>query len=69
MAATTLNFYFEYENDVSFKLSKKHDSGDWITVVEVEENAHISDLWPYLASLCKKDFEIETDAIGVVMKS
>lgn len=69
MAETTLDFRFAYENNASFKLQKRDNDESWETVIELDENTHISDVWTYVKSICEKTFELEVDAIGVVMKA
>ena len=58
-----------WENDVSFEMDTKLDSGDWGTVTQMDENGYFSSLWDSTASICKKYFENELDNIGSEMKS
>ena len=68
MAESTLEFLFSYENGATFKLQKQANDGGYETVIEVDENTHISDVWTYIKSVCTKTFELEIDTIGNVMK-
>jgi len=68
MAETILEFKFSYENDATFKLQKQDNGGGWETIIEIDENTHISDVWSYIKGICTKTFELEIDIIGNIMK-
>ncbi|KKN74732.1 hypothetical protein LCGC14_0387740 [marine sediment metagenome] len=58
-----------WENDVQFKMDTKLNDEDWLTIIEMDENGNISQLWEHAGALCKKYFETQVDFIGGVMKS
>jgi len=59
-----------WENGVGFKMDTKLDEGAYTTVIEIEENGHIKDLWESgIEIVCTKYFEKELDSIGSEMKS
>jgi hypothetical protein len=70
MAAKTRIIRLSWENDVNFKMDSKLDDGDYITVIDVDENGHLNKLWESgIADVCKKYFETELGIIGQEMKA
>ncbi len=69
MAETILDYKFSYENGATFKLQQQHGTDGWETVIEIDENTHISEIWDSIKSICMKTFELEVDTIGNVMKA
>lgn len=69
MAQQTLRLTFTWENGVDFKLASKLNSDDQTTVVEMEENGQIDELWPYIDELCKAFFAAQLNTIGDEMKA
>ena len=61
--ASELRFKIEWENNHFFQMKKKIDGGSWMTVVEIEENAHIAAIAGNLKGLCMADFNAHLDAI------
>ncbi len=68
MAETTLDYKFSYENGATFKLQQQHGIERWETVIEIDENSHIADIWDSIKAICMKTFELEVDTIGKIMK-
>ena len=69
MAATTLRFDLVWENGVSVILYCKENSEDVITIVEMEENGCIADLWDSLAEIMEHTFASAVKRAGDEMKS
>ncbi len=57
-----------WENSVSFKMESKLDEGSYLTIIEMDENGHIAQLWPPAQQLCEKYFERTVTDIGTDMK-
>jgi len=64
-----LEIKITWNNNEFFKMEKKEDGGSWITVVEIEENAHISAIVGSLKGLCMADFNAHLDSIMNEMQS
>ena len=70
MAAKTRLIRFQWENDVNFQMDTKLDDGEWITVIDIDENGHLDTLWDSgIATVCAKYFETELNIIGAEMKA
>lgn len=68
MAEQTMQITFAWENDVEFKMDTKLNDDDKITVIKVEENGDIANLWSGIQSICEKTVTRHLDTIGGVMK-
>lgn len=68
MAESELEIIFKWENNVSFEMTTKRDAGDISTVVQLDENGHIKELWPSVQSICQTFFSKELKTIGDEMK-
>lgn len=70
MASKTRLIRLVWENDNSFIMDSKLDDAAYITVIKIEENGHLPELWDEgVATVCKKYFETELDIIGAEMKA
>ena len=70
MAAQIRLIRLTWENDVNFKMDTKLDDGEYVTIIEIDENGHLNQLWDAgVATVCKKYFETELDSIGTEMKA
>ena len=69
MAADVRLVRLSWENGVQFKLDTKLNDGSYITIMEMDENGDIAQLWEHAGKLCKKYFETQIDSIGGVMKA
>jgi len=59
-----------WENDISFEMQTKCDGGSWITIVKMDENGCLQQLWEAgIASVCRKYFEGQINTIGAEMKA
>ncbi len=58
-----------WENDESFKMDTKLDDESYITILEMDENGNIAQLWEHAGKLCKKYFDTQIDHIGTEMKA
>lgn len=68
MAEQTMKITLTWENGVSFSMDTKLNAEDKITVIEVEENGDIANLWSGIQSICEKTVTRHLDIIGGVMK-
>ena len=70
MAQSTRLIRLQWENGVQFKMDTKLNDGEYITIIEMEENGCIGTLWDTGAgAICKKFFDSQIDDIGDVMRS
>ena len=70
MAASTRDIRISWENGVNFKMDTRLDAGDWVTVIDMDENGHLNKLWDTgVATVCQKYFEAELATIGLQMKA
>ena len=58
-----------WENNDEFKMETQLNDEGWLTIIEMDENGDISQLWEHAGKLCKRYFETQVDFIGGVMKS
>lgn len=58
-----------WENNHFFKMEKKPEGSDWMTVVEIQENAHIANIAGHLKNLCLADITAHLDEIMKEMRS
>ncbi|KKL70106.1 hypothetical protein LCGC14_2108210 [marine sediment metagenome] len=63
-----LEIKITWENNNFFKMEKKVGSEPWLTVVEIEENAHIAAIAGNLQGLCMADFNAHLDDIMTEMR-
>lgn len=68
MAVSELEIVFKWENGASFEMTQKKDGGDVKTVVQLDENGQIKELWPSVQSICQTYFLTELKTIGDAMK-
>ena len=61
--ASELEIKITWENNNFFKMEKKTDGHGWLTVVSIEENAHISAIAGSLKALCMADFDTHLEEI------
>lgn len=64
-----LEIKLTWENNNFFKMEKKPEGGEWIKVVEIQENAHIATIAGNLQALCMADFNAHLDAIMKEMQA
>ena len=69
MAATVRWIRLSYENGVNFTMDTKLDDGSWLDVINMDENGHISSLWPGVETVCETFFSEKIEEIGSVMKA
>ena len=61
--ASELEIKITWENNHFFKMEKKVEGGDWLTVVSIEENAHIAAIAGSIKGLCMADFNAHLNVI------
>ena len=69
MAQKTYDLRFVWENNVSFTASSKEGDADWLTIVSLDENAHIKEIWGFIESICTACFNHLITNIGTEMKA
>lgn len=69
MADTVRLIRLSWENGVGFKLDTKLDAGSYITILEMDENGNITQLWPSVQQLCEKYFKEAVTVVGTAMKA
>jgi len=69
MAQAVRLIKLSWENDDSFKMETNLDGGDWVTVVELDENNYFSTLWGDIEEMCNKFFNKTVAKIGAEMKA
>lgn len=58
-----------WENGVGFKMDTKLGEGSYITIIEMDENGSIAQLWPPAQQLMEKYFEGVVTGVGGEMKA
>jgi len=70
MAEHELELTLTWENQKAFKMTAKEDGAGSpkITILEIEEDGHIADLWPFLQRACETYFTKQLAKIGFEME-
>ena len=58
----------KWENQKFFRMRAKPNGADWMTIIEVEENGCLNNLWPHIENLCNQFFQERMNSIGNEMK-
>lgn len=66
MALNVVTIKLKWENEKSFEMTEDA-TGEVISIIKVEENGHISNIWPQIKTICTNYFGIQMDKIGVEM--
>lgn len=69
MAAQVRLIRLTWENGVSFKMDTKLDAESYVTILEMDENGNIAQLWASAQQLCEKYFEATITGVGNDMKA
>lgn len=69
MAGSELEIKLSWENGVSFEMTTKRDAGDVSTVVKIDENGQIKEIWPNVQGICQTFFGTQINNIGTEMKA
>ena len=70
MAAQTRLIRLTWENNVSFKAETKLDDGDWILLLEMDENNHLAGVWDNeITGVVTKFLDLKMAEIGNDMKA
>jgi len=70
MAAQTRLIRLTWENNVSFKAETKLDDGDWILLLEMDENNHLASVWNNeITGVVTKFLDLKMAEIGNDMKA
>ena len=70
MAAQTRLIRLTWENNVSFKAETKLDDGDWILLLEMDENNHLASVWDNeITGVVTKFLNLKMAEIGNDMKA
>lgn len=69
MAIQRWRFDLEWENNNTFEMTEKLDDGDSVSVIKIEENAELINLWNHIESICKATFDAKLQQIGEDMKA
>lgn len=64
----TITFKMRWENGVEFSFTCDNGEED-VTVIKVEENGHITMLWPDIESICTKFFHEKLEKVGAEMRA
>ena len=57
-----------WQNGVGFTMETKLDETPWITIIDVDENGEIPELWENIQKVCEKYFIRKITDIGNEMK-
>jgi len=67
---STLEIELTWENNISFKMRARTDKGNWVTILETDENQHLASVWDnYVTGICKGYLETKLAQIGNEMKA
>ena len=69
MAATEILMKFAWENGEGFTMTSKENDDAVLTVVDIDENGYMSELWPHTQSMCEDYVKKELNRIGAEMKA
>ena len=70
MAQKVREIKISWENQDSFKMQTRLDGGNWLTIIETDENGHLATLWNSgIELLCKTYFDEALKVIGSEMKA
>ena len=70
MASQTRLIRLQWKNNVSFKCDTKLDDGEWVLVLEIDENNHLSNVWDSeITSIVTKFLTNKLAEIGNDMKA
>ena len=70
MAAHTRLIRLAWENNDSFKVDSKLDDGDWLTILDMNENNHMTGVWDVeVTNIILKYVTSKMKDIGDEMKS
>ena len=67
MADHEIELTLKWENSVSFEMTTKEDAGPVLTIIKMDENGHISALWPAATDLVEKHIRVLMKRIGEEM--
>ena len=69
MASSTRRIDITWENGVGFTVQTQLDGGAAVTVIDLDENGHLSKMWDNgIRAAVMQFIEGELDSIGTVMK-
>ena len=69
MAETRVEVDFNWENDNFLTVRSREDVGDWVTIITIEENAHINEMWGPIEQICRVYCTRLIERIGKEMKA
>ena len=69
MAETIIDLRISWENNQSFEAQSQEDSGPVLTIAKMDENGHISTLWPALTDIMERYIKALMVRIGEEMAS
>ena len=70
MAVSTRIIRLQWENNKEFKADTKLGDGDWITIIEMTENNHMSAVWDdHVTGIVTKFMASKMAEIGNEMKA
>ena len=67
--ATEILMKLAWENGVGFTMTAKEGAAKVLTVIDIDENGFISDLWPHAQAICEDYLKKELNRIGAEMKA
>jgi len=69
MAQQVREIKISWENNDSIKIESQLDSGGWETILEMDEDGHLGDLWANIQVILEKYFTAVLNVIGSEMKA
>lgn len=70
MAISTLTIQLKWENENIFQMLSQLDAGAVETILEMDENSHMPDVWDnYITGICTSYFKAKLAEIGAAMKA
>lgn len=67
MAATRIRVDIEWENNESFEITAKEDSGNALTVIKADENGHLAALWSSYTDIMERYIKAVMARVGKEM--
>lgn len=67
MASHRITIRLDWENQVQFKVDFRKDSGEWLSVLQSDENGELKTLWPHISRVAQEFFKAKMAEIGAEM--
>lgn len=63
-----LELLLSWENNIGFSMTFKKNTEPVKTILQMDENGKVSELWPHIERVCKEFLKLKLTEIGQDMK-